>query len=205
MSAMPRCRPSVVHSTRSVLTKRRNVRNCNAGGWHAWAILSNESCFLASVCVGRRASRGAGQICGKYPNRKVGAPLVSKLFWVVAVDYRHRHRCRGRAYQYNCWRNRGALHDRYDSQSLFLQQVRKSRMPNKGKATAGQWFAAILMILGLAAAIAWRFFWPYPPVYIAMVFAVLLAAGLIAVKLCGGASDDTKRGDKPPNPSGNSD
>lgn len=79
-------------------------------------------------------------------------------------------------------------------------------MPNKDKRTAGQWLAAILMMLGLVAAIAWRYIWPYPPVYIALVFAALLAAGLIAVKLSGGRTgthgmsapdggDDMKRRD----------
>ena len=81
-------------------------------------------------------------------------------------------------------------------------------MSHKGKPiTAGQWVAAILMILGLAAAIAWRYFWPYPPIYIALVFATLLAAGLIAAKLSnrktgtrdvtssdGGPPGDTSRG-----------
>jgi hypothetical protein len=57
-------------------------------------------------------------------------------------------------------------------------------MPNKDKPiTVGQWVVAILVLLGLAAAIAWRYFWPYPPIYIALVFAALLAAGLIASKL----------------------
>jgi hypothetical protein len=81
-------------------------------------------------------------------------------------------------------------------------------MPNKDKPiTAGQWVAAILMILALAAAIAWRYFWPYPPIYIALIFAALLAAGLIAAKLSnrrtgtrgvtasdGGPPGDTSRG-----------
>ncbi len=81
-------------------------------------------------------------------------------------------------------------------------------MSNKGEPImAGQWVAAILMILGLAVAIIWRYFWPYPPIYIALVFAGLLAAGLVAAKLSnrrtgtrgvtasdGGPPGDTSRG-----------
>jgi len=69
----------------------------------------------------------------------------------------------------------------------------------KSPITGGQWVAAILMKLGLLAAIVWRYFWPYPPIYIAVVFAVLLAAGLIAAKLSRGK---TASRDRPPGDTG---
>jgi len=75
----------------------------------------------------------------------------------------------------------------------------------KSPITGGQWIAAILMILGLVAAIVWRYFWPYPPIYIALVFAALVAAGLIAAKLSRGrnrARGTTASRDRPPGDTG---
>ena len=77
----------------------------------------------------------------------------------------------------------------------------------KSPITIGQWIAAILMILGLVAATVWRYFWPYPPIYVAMVFAALLAAGLIAAKLSrgrNGARGVTTSRDRPPGDTGQS-
>jgi general stress protein CsbA len=75
----------------------------------------------------------------------------------------------------------------------------------KSPITGGQWVAAVLMMLGLLAAIVWRYFWPYPPIYIAVVFVVLLAAGLIAAKLSrgrNGARGVTTSRDRPPGDTG---
>ena len=54
---------------------------------------------------------------------------------------------------------------------------------HKSAVSASQWTAAALMILAFIVAIVWRYFWPYPPVYIGLVFAALLAAGVIAAKV----------------------